>query len=81
MRCLRAQPSGTVKATASPSSRPPRAEQAIIARAQAPFRHGPSLRAIAAKLTADGRSGRTGKGLSSTQVHRFLSPLLVLAVA
>jgi DNA invertase Pin-like site-specific DNA recombinase len=47
-------------------------EQAVIDRAKALSDEGLSLRAIAAKLTEEGVRGRTGRPLSSSQVHRCL---------
>jgi len=55
-------------------------EAAVIARAKALSDEGLSIRKIAAALDAEGITGRTGRPLSHTQVHRFLRPLL-LAVA
>lgn len=57
------------------------AEQTAILRAKALSDEGLSVRAIAAKLAAEGVTGRTGNALSHTQVHRILRPLLLALTA
>jgi DNA invertase Pin-like site-specific DNA recombinase len=56
-------------------------EQAVVARAKTLSDEGLSLRKIANQLFVDGIVGRTGRGLSATQVHRFLRPLLAATQA
>jgi DNA invertase Pin-like site-specific DNA recombinase len=56
---------------------PDRGERDVIARAKALSDEGLSIRRIAAQLEAEGVVGRTRRPLSSTQVHRFLRPLLL----